>query len=472
MKHIRYKGCKHTEAFINRNGIPMEMALTFLKHSIDFHKIERVVAHNVDFDRGVLMHQDKKHFANRILESFRAVPVFCTMKETTNLCKLKSNTGFSSYKYPKLSELAEHLGVPANHEQLHGAAYDVQVTLQCVLKLASTSSKFKQLVHGTQAPPAVGGAPTVRGPAVKASAVGANSLCHVSAQWLEAKQHQQTQRQKRQQKVGSSVFASIHSIEKKRIRQEEEARRKRLDQERAEDLQLDLRRMGERVDEKKRREVMAEDQHLPDGKINPVWAKNRRHSQNGSNVTNIVGNGFCSPVEHCKHKLWPSTHKVNEVFCSWGNRNEDRCDDELATYLDQRVQDPDDALASYTIHHCGLVKETMDKGYSPDGYVEEVYQDGTTAVVLVEYKCPFTKRNMEPINGEPFNVFDDNPSDDPSQTIYGPSVCPSNAKTFWTKRPAPAPPTPPGRCRQGRVESDYPLLLRPGPVGHAGDANL
>ena len=35
-------------------------------------------------------------------------------------------------------------------------------------------------------------------------------------------------------------------------------------------------------------------------------------------------------------------------------------------------------------------------GYSPDGHVVESYADGSSAVVLSEYKCPFSKRRLDP----------------------------------------------------------------------------
>ena len=413
--HIAYKGCKHTKEFFNSNGVKMSDALKWLDQSFRSHNVQYIVAHNVDFDKGVLMYYNK---GKELSEAFVNAPTFCTMKHTTAICKLPSNSGYSSYKYPKLLELASHLSVPFDTSRLHGARYDVDLTIQCILRLASSNAQFKLLVHGSGCKTQ----PSKRRRAVR-----------VHASDLTAKRFKADK-----QLDGASIMTAIHNLERHKKQVAAQLRKKKIEDGILKDMALDLENLGKRVDDETRLAIMAEPQHI-DGKENVKWINARRHSQNGSNVTNIMGNGFCNAIKHCAYKLWPSTHTVNEIFCSWGNRNEDQCDVHMKKFLDKRVADPSDPLVHFNICHCGLVKETYDKGYSPDGYVEEYYSDGSSAVVLLEYKCPFTKRHMKSPDGRAFNFFDTNSVKTTETAIYGPITIPIPCKNVLTPNPLPKP---------------------------------
>lgn len=67
----------------------------------DFLSADLIVAHNLEFDYKFMC----KEFllANR---QFNVKNGFCSMKSTTDVCKLKRASG-SGYKYPKLSELCD-----------------------------------------------------------------------------------------------------------------------------------------------------------------------------------------------------------------------------------------------------------------------------------------------------------------------------------------------------------------------------
>lgn len=422
VQHIRYGGAKRDKLFINTNGIPMSKALSMLEESVVLHRVQVLVGHNIEFDRGVLLHHDH----DNVLKRFAERTMLCTMKATTNLCRLPNPSGYSSYKFPKLAELARHLNIPCADNRFHGAQYDVEITTQCVLALAEKKlAGMGSLLKPMPTLGLTGGKENVGFSDKRTTVPSKKPAVQLDSVSVHYNQKQAAARSKN---IGFNVFRSLHISEQKKREDELAAQKAEEAKARALDLSMDLRKLHERVPDAKRLAVMQEDQHLPSGKANPKWKMERRHSQNGSNVTNIMGNGFVSVSKHCTHKIWPSTHTVNQIFCDWGNRHEDRCDEKLEEYLQKRVANPDDPLETFKIHHCGLVKETGDKGYSPDGYVEETYQDGTSAVVLVEYKCPFTKRNMEPINGQAFDVFDDHPSGDPGSAIYGPISLPLKRK--------------------------------------------
>jgi DNA polymerase III epsilon subunit-like protein len=57
------------------------------------------------------------------LERVRKAQTYCTMKETTNICKLPGNYG--KFKWPKLTEAHQHFfGIPV--EGAHDAMTDVR----------------------------------------------------------------------------------------------------------------------------------------------------------------------------------------------------------------------------------------------------------------------------------------------------------------------------------------------------------
>ena len=108
-------------------------------------------------------------------------------------------------------------------------------------------------------------------------------------------------------------------------------------------------------------------QHFEDGSTNPEWLRSRIGVMTGSRVANVAGHGF--DKEFLKHMLWPSTHSVSRVFCDYGLKNEDRCEDVLRGYLEARVSNPSDPLVGFEIHHCGCVRSRSDRsrGYLPTG---------------------------------------------------------------------------------------------------------
>ncbi|MDO4512157.1 MAG: 3'-5' exonuclease [Bacteroidales bacterium] len=85
-----------------------------------------VVAHNLQFDQGFLI--------AACMEEGVAIgewpDAYCTMVETTDFCGIPSD-GFDDYKWPKLTELAQCLGVDYDDIDLHDSMADVELTKRC-----------------------------------------------------------------------------------------------------------------------------------------------------------------------------------------------------------------------------------------------------------------------------------------------------------------------------------------------------
>lgn len=95
-----------------------------------------IIAHNIDFDFNILKNEcfkQKIDFPFDIMQSH----LFCTMKTTTKLCKIKTHAGLN--KYPKLIELYKFLHNTIPQLKLHEASNDVEVLYRCFKTL---STKF------------------------------------------------------------------------------------------------------------------------------------------------------------------------------------------------------------------------------------------------------------------------------------------------------------------------------------------
>ena len=105
-----------------------------LCNSTDF-----IVCHNYTFDRNVMV---SELLRLGITPKYgRGTKVFCTMKFSTNLLKLKGrNEG--QYKFPTLQELFKHLTGQemSDHYKAHDAEGDVSATVHCLLELINQNA--------------------------------------------------------------------------------------------------------------------------------------------------------------------------------------------------------------------------------------------------------------------------------------------------------------------------------------------
>ena len=121
--------CPWSVDFVNSKGVTIQSCIKNIERCIDKDTI--IVGHNIAFDVGVLLNMV---YSKVISET----PVICTMRTTTEFCKIKKK-GYSSkyggYKWPKLEELANVLNVNIERENFHDSKYDVEITKQCFLRL-------------------------------------------------------------------------------------------------------------------------------------------------------------------------------------------------------------------------------------------------------------------------------------------------------------------------------------------------
>ena len=110
-------------------------------------KCDIVVGHNISFDKRLIFvecfrHNIKQYFTQFINNEKIHKPEFCTMKNTTDFCKLErlSKTNQVYNKMPKLSELYALLfpNEPLPKD-LHNSLIDVAMTLRCYVKYVYAS---------------------------------------------------------------------------------------------------------------------------------------------------------------------------------------------------------------------------------------------------------------------------------------------------------------------------------------------
>ncbi|OGD16847.1 MAG: hypothetical protein A2V76_09455 [Candidatus Aminicenantes bacterium RBG_16_63_14] len=89
-----------------------------------------LVAHNVDYDRGVL---GAELVRKRKPLGFLELPGICTMKSTTELCQLPRPSGFG-FKWPTLEELHTFV-FGYSYEGAHNAAHDLEACARSFFKL-------------------------------------------------------------------------------------------------------------------------------------------------------------------------------------------------------------------------------------------------------------------------------------------------------------------------------------------------
>jgi len=118
-------------AVAKRKGIPLTDALAQLHRDIAAHSPALYVGHNVSFDRPIVLNE---YGRVRRTENLSALPTFCTMKSTTNICCIPRWRG--GYKWPTLEELHRHLFGKA-HASAHDAETDVSACARCFFDLQS-----------------------------------------------------------------------------------------------------------------------------------------------------------------------------------------------------------------------------------------------------------------------------------------------------------------------------------------------
>ena len=110
-----------------------------------------IVAHNIKFDLGCIVNEFIERSGGKsnqiygdekfgpLLEEMNKKTLYDTMLSTVNICKMKSSKHSTSYKWPRLEELYDHLFKNKPDYILHDALNDCKVTRECLEELTSTS---------------------------------------------------------------------------------------------------------------------------------------------------------------------------------------------------------------------------------------------------------------------------------------------------------------------------------------------
>ena len=115
-----------------------------------------IVAHNLEFDQEMVTIEVERNRAEILWraphvttlfqpfhEKVRNLEKYCTMKHGTPICNLvtvSDNGAPPRQKWPKLSELYEHLFDGEKVDGLHNAMVDVKTCLKCYLKMRHNAS--------------------------------------------------------------------------------------------------------------------------------------------------------------------------------------------------------------------------------------------------------------------------------------------------------------------------------------------
>jgi DNA polymerase-3 subunit epsilon len=117
-------------------GIPIKQALTHLADNMS--EADVIVGHNILFDKRMLMVEfTRNKMKNSLYKNGLPIPEYCTMKRTTDVCKIPTTnkkTGEIYNKYPTLTELHTHLFC-RKPRGTHNAIADVMICLRCYIML-------------------------------------------------------------------------------------------------------------------------------------------------------------------------------------------------------------------------------------------------------------------------------------------------------------------------------------------------
>lgn len=115
-----------TTAMALEKGEPLREVLEQFSDKID--AAYALVGHNISFDECIVGAEFERQ---RMMSSLFLKPKYCTMKSSTDYCKLPGKKGFKS---PRLSELHQML-FGCGFDNAHNALADVEATAKCFWEL-------------------------------------------------------------------------------------------------------------------------------------------------------------------------------------------------------------------------------------------------------------------------------------------------------------------------------------------------
>lgn len=111
-----------------KEGHPAHMVLRRFQDALK--GVTYKVAHNISYDNQIVMNEMIRYQITKELFQFKKQ--ICTMRSSTNVCKIISSRG--GYKWPKLEELHRYL-FSEDFADAHDAGADVRATGKCLIEL-------------------------------------------------------------------------------------------------------------------------------------------------------------------------------------------------------------------------------------------------------------------------------------------------------------------------------------------------
>ena len=98
------------------------------KFIADFNRADKIVGHNINYDKKVIGAEMYRMGTADIMDSKKAI---CTMQSSVDFCKIP---GCNGYKYPTLQELYKRL-FNKDYDNAHNAESDILATMKCYFEL-------------------------------------------------------------------------------------------------------------------------------------------------------------------------------------------------------------------------------------------------------------------------------------------------------------------------------------------------
>ena len=112
-------------------GIHVSVALAEMTVAVEL--VNLLVGHGIYFDKSVVGAEYIRLGMEHEYEGFKSLKRFCTMQKSVKVCKIPFE-GRGGYKWPKLTELHQHL-FNEDFEGAHDALADVMATVKCYFNL-------------------------------------------------------------------------------------------------------------------------------------------------------------------------------------------------------------------------------------------------------------------------------------------------------------------------------------------------
>ena len=130
-KSTEIHGITHDMAM--EKGIALSVVISEFKRDVE--KCNYIVAHNLSFDRQVLLSELVRLSDIKGIDQVKQLTQICTKDETVKYCKLRPFR-YGSWKWPKLCELYYILSsCIMDEDKAHNSKYDVEILTKCFFML-------------------------------------------------------------------------------------------------------------------------------------------------------------------------------------------------------------------------------------------------------------------------------------------------------------------------------------------------